>query len=500
MNNMKLFTTTRPALWITRLLFLVAAWPFLSSNVIAQRRLNLQEAIRMAQDNSPAAKEAANSYLSLYWSYRTFKSNYLPQVSLDATLPDFNRSIDPIGQPDGTINYVERSVGSWSGGLRLSQNVTPTGGTFFVNSSLNRFDNFSNRSWIYQANPLVIGYNQPLLQFNALKWDKEIEPIRFEGAKRQYHENMEQIAVRVCQLYFDQLSAQVNREIAQLNETANDTLFKIAKGRYELGKIAENELLQLELSLMNARQQVNRSNLELSASTLRLKNALGMTTAESLVLDIPGSTPDLLVTESEAINQARTNRAQTYNLKRQELEASRNMYQAIGETGLQGNLNASFGLVQSAATVPGVYATPQNQQRVNLTFSMPILDWGRRTSRRKTAESNLNLVRAQVEQAEKTFDQEVFLAVKQFEMAHEQVKLSQKSSDVGQKRFEIAKARYLIGKISITDLNIAFQEKDQARQNFVSSLRDAWTFYYDLRRTTLYDFERKAVISHNYPQ
>ena len=32
------------------------------------------------------------------------------------------------------------------------------------------------------------------------------------------------------------------------------TIFKIAEGRYNLGKIAENELLQLELNLMNSRQ------------------------------------------------------------------------------------------------------------------------------------------------------------------------------------------------------------------------------------------------------
>lgn len=466
---------------------------------LAQRRLTLEEAIRLAQQQSPSAQQAANTYLALYWSYRTFKSNYLPQLSLDATLPDINRSIDPIQQPDGTISYVERSVGVSSLGLRMSQAVAPLGGTLFLTSNLNRFDNFSARNANYQTNPLILGYNQPLLQFNGLSWDKKIEPLRFEGAKRNYHEQMETIALRVCNLYFDQLVAQVNRDIARLNQTANDTLFQIAKGRYDLGKIAENELLQLELSLMNARQQVARSELEVSVTSLALKNILGITSSESIELEVPGSTPSMLIAESEAIAEARKNRAATLNFKRQELEASRDLNQAIGETGLQGNLNASVGLVQTANSFEGSYMNPQNQQRVNLTFTMPILDWGRRASRRKTAESNLNLVRSQVNQAEQTFDQEVFLSVKQFEMAHKQLGLSERTSEVGQKRFDIAKARYLIGKISITDLNIAFQEKDQARQGYVSALRSAWTSYYDLRRSTLYDFSKRKVIEHDMP-
>ena len=65
-----------------------------------------------------------------------------------------------------------------------------------------------------------------------------------------------------------------------------------------------------------------------------------------------------------------------------------------------------------------------------------------------------------------------------------------KSDTIGQKRYDIAIKRYLIGKIGITDLNIAQQEKDNSRQNFVSALRGFWTAYFDLRRKTLYDFEK----------
>ena len=94
------------------------------------------------------------------------------------------------------------------------------------------------------------------------------------------------------------------------------------------------------------------------------------------------------------------------------------------------------------------------------------------------------------------FDQEVYIQVKQFQMLRTQLAVAEKSDEIAQKRYAISKSRYQIGKISITDLNIATQEKDQAKQAYVQSLRSFWTAYYNLRLLTLYDFERGQTISY----
>src|SRR5262249_17890856 len=49
--------------------------------------------------------------------------------------------------------------------------------------------------------------------------------------------------------------------------------------------------------------------------------------------------------------------------------------------------------------------------------------------------------------------------------------------------------RYVIGRISIDNLYIAQNEKDQALNQFVQALRGYWQAHYRLRRATLYDFE-----------
>ena len=127
---------------------------------------------------------------------------------------------------------------------------------------------------------------------------------------------------------------------------------------------------------------------------------------------------------------------------------------------------------------------------------MPVYDWGRTRSIRKTALANLELTKAEVSQADQNFQQEVFLLVQQYNMSREQLQIAARAAEIAQKRYDITKQRFLIGKIDITDLNIAQQEKDAAKQAHIDALRNFWNYHYDLRRSTLFDFETEKPIEH----
>jgi outer membrane protein TolC len=58
----------------------------------------------------------------------------------------------------------------------------------------------------------------------------------------------------------------------------------------------------------------------------------------------------------------------------------------------------------------------------------------------------------------------------------------------------VAYNRYVIGRISIDNLYLAQNEKDQALASYVQALRGFWSAYYQLRKTTLYDFERGEAL------
>ena len=135
------------------------------------------------------------------------------------------------------------------------------------------------------------------------------------------------------------------------------------------------------------------------------------------------------------------------------------------------------------------YKNPLDQQQLQVGITLPILDWGVARGRIKIAESNQEIVKTAIEQEQIDFDQEVFLLVARFNMQYQQVVIAAKSDTVAQKGYDITKARYLIGKISITDLNIAQREADQSKSNYVNALWTYWSNYYQLRRLTLYDFK-----------
>jgi outer membrane protein TolC len=295
--------------------------------------------------------------------------------------------------------------------------------------------------------------------------------------------------------FFDLLLAQMNLNIANINLANNDTIYKIGEGRYNLGKIAENELLDLELNVMTSRLQVAQALLDLETSSLRLRTFLGLANVENFRLQLPDDIPLFEVDESTAISMARNNRADALGFTRRQLEAERDVAQAKGTTGLNADLFASFGISgRSEATLLDMYRNTVDQQSVQVGFEIPIVDWGRQKSRVKTAQANLKLEEYTIELDEINFNEAIFTQVKQFEMLREQVAISERADVIAQKRYDIAKNRYLIGKISITDMNIALRDKDDAKRAYIQSLRDFWTAYYNLRLLTLYDFETNEIL------
>ncbi|WP_223808780.1 TolC family protein [Rufibacter hautae] len=454
------------------------------------RRLTLQETIDLALSSSIAAKQASTNKTSSYWQYRTFKADYRPQLALSGTLPDFSRSIVPVIQPDGTTDFKAVSISNSDVGLSMRQAVGFTGGEIFVSSQSQRFDDFNQGLRRYNSFPAVIGFKQPLFGFNELAWAKKVEPLRFQESERQYLEDRETVATTATQRFFEVLLQQVNYDIASKNVENNQALFKIAEEKYRLGRLSRNELLQLQLSLMNAQLAQAQASTELKTVTMQFAAYVGLPQGERMVVQAPQEVPTLEVNEQAALEQARQNRKERFQNERKVLQAQQQVAEARGKGGFNADLYATFGLTKNANNFSESFASPENQQQVILGFNVPIVDWGRQKARVKTAEAKLQLTQYTVEQEQTAFEQSVFTQVNQIELLKERLRITASADSIGQERYNITKATFLVGRISITDLNIALQEKDQARRAHIAALQDFWVAYYRLRALTLYDFER----------
>src|ERR1044072_9534292 len=153
---------------------------FLCFNTYAQQandtiRLSLQEVVEMAKQKSIASKQAITVKETKYWEWKTYRSNYQPQLSLNGILPGYSKSFIEVQQPDGTVLFQPVHNNNSSLNLSFSQSIATTGGTVFGTTQLQRFDDFDRNNKLYNTVPFGIGYSQPIFQFNTLNWDKKIE-------------------------------------------------------------------------------------------------------------------------------------------------------------------------------------------------------------------------------------------------------------------------------------------------------------------------------------
>ncbi len=447
------------------------------------------DVIDRSQSQSPDFKQAETRRENRYWQYRYFKTNYNPQVRLMSNNGGYlyNNSFSPIRQPDGSIEYLQ--VNQFNPGINfaLQQPIQWTGGTVSVNSIYNYFNDLSAKSSQWNGSVFNVQLNQPIFSYNQYKWDKRIEPIKYEESRRDYAESMEQIARDAVTYFFDVLGAQVNQQIAQYNLANNDTIYKIEQGRYNIGTTSQDKLLQVELQLLRSRQDVAQAKLDLQNASLLMRAYIGMRNGEGFDLVLPDEIPIFNVDEEKALKYAMETRSKFIGFQRRKVEAEASVAQAKG-TRYQVGIFGAFGLNNVGSSVSDLYQNPARQQVVNLTFDIPLIDWGRRRALMRSTYANKQLNDYLIAQDEVLFEQEILTQVRQFEMLQLQIQISKKADEVAFERYNVAQNRYLTGKIDITNLNIALKEKDDAKRSYLLALKSFWIAYYNLRRLTLFDF------------
>jgi outer membrane protein len=336
------------------LLFLIFGYTAAQAGPTDTVRLSLKQVVEMAKSNSIEAKQAATQRETKYWEWRTFRSNYQPQLSLTGTLPGYSKTYAQVYQPNGTVLFQPIHNDNSSLQLDFSQGLTATGGTIYGTTQMQRFDDFDRRNVLYNGVPYAIGYTQPLFQYNALKWDKKIEPLKFNESKQAYIEAQENISISVTKYFFDLLLAQENFRIAEANLTNTNKIMDIAKVKFELGKVSKNEILQLELEILNARKALGTALRDMEISTLNLVSYTGQEGLDKIVLEVPDEITTMTVSADKVLAEAFENRSDAIAFVRKIAEAKRDVAEAKGKRGLQATLTANLGFSNTASNIPDV--------------------------------------------------------------------------------------------------------------------------------------------------
>ncbi|MDR3252462.1 MAG: TolC family protein [Tannerella sp.] len=486
----------RKGLFIFALLIPFAAWAQ-DAGTRLPLTLTLEQTIALAADSSLEAFRTKNVFMARYWEFRAFKAGRLPSLTLNLTPGEYNRTI--IKRYDSGSNLdlyrPQQSFESY-GGLSVVQNFDMLGGTFFLNSNIDYMRNFGNStSTQYTSVPVRIGYQQTLIGYNVFKWEKKIEPLKYEKAKKQLIYDLENTASLAASYFFNLAMAQAEYDLAEENIRNADTLYRIGEERSKIAAISQSDLLTLKLDRINATNSYKNADISLKRAMFALTSFLNMDKNTVIRLRLPSYPKTMEIAVDKAIVEARSNNPDLLGYKQNILESQQSVDRAKKEAMFNASFYASVGYNQVAPSLADVYRDPLRQDIISFSISVPLIDWGVRRGRYNMARNNLNVTEISARQGEIKIEEDVIMTVGDFNIQKDLISSALEALEVSEDAYAKTRQRFMIGKADINSLTLSQQRQQAARRNYIYALENYWVSYFRIRKLTLYDFEYNMPIS-----
>lgn len=457
--------------------------------------LTLDDAIAMARVKSVDAAVALDELRTAYWEWRTYRADQLPEINFKATAPSYSNQYTPYMNSQGDYSFVNNNFLEAQGQLSITQQVRLTGGTISLNSSLDFMRMYgSDGGNRFMTIPVALTLNQPIFGVNTMKWQSRIEPVRYSEAKAAFLSATEDVARATVEYYFSLLLSTANLHIAEQNLATARKLHTVAQEKRKMGQISENDLLQMELNMLDAQSELTDCQSTLKSNMFTLRAFLSLDEDVEIVAVLPEKVPQADISFADALDRALTNNKFAKNMRRRQLEADYEVAKAKGNL-REINLFLQVGYTGTDINMGNAYTRLKGNQLAQVGFSIPLLDWGRRRGKVKVAESNRRVTQSRLRQESMNFNQELFVLVERFCNQQSQLAIATRTNEIALKRYDTNVQTFLIGKISTLDLNDSQTKKDQSMRQYINELYKFWSYWYQLRSLTLYDYATHSPIN-----
>jgi len=460
-------------------------------------RLDLKQTIELANDSSLSAFRYQNMYLSGYWEYRSYKAARLPSLTLNLNPAQYYRYITQRYDSNTDMDvYREQQMFSAGAGLTIQQNFDLTGGTFYIESDLDYMRNFGdNKSTQFSSVPFRVGYSQSLLGYNPFRWDRKIEPLKFEKVKKEFIYNTELVSEEAVSYFFNLAMAQADYQMAKDNVESTDTLYNIGMQRHKIAAISRADLLTLQLDKVNAQNTLENAQIALKRAMFALVSFLNMDKDTQIEIELPGRPSAMEIPIDAALTMAKENNPNFLTQRQNVLVAEQTVDKARVESRFNASLNASIGFNQVADRFKDVYRRPLEQDLVSISVSVPLIDWGVRKGKYNMAKNSLNVAKITARQEEQSLEEEVTMTVGDFNIQQRLIQSAEEALDLAIMAYEQTRQRFIIGKADVNSLTLSLNRQQEAQKNYISALQNYWLNYYKIRKLTLFDFERGLSLS-----
>ena len=470
------------------IIFFIAAALIAQAQTTREMQLTLDDAIAMARVRSVDAAEALDELRSSYWEWRSFRAEQLPELTFKATAPSYAKQYSSYMNEDGSYSFVGTNSLQASGQLSVTQNIPLTGGKVSLNSSLDFLRQYEgNTGNRFMSIPLALSLTQPLFGVNTMKWDRRIEPVRYAEAKAAFLSATEDVARLTVDYYFTLLMSRENVDISRQNLENAERLYAVAREKREMGLISQNDLLQMELNVIDAKSALTDNLSELKADMFRLRSFLDLSEDTEISPVVPETVPHAEITYGDALDRALSNNKFVKTMRRLQLEADYDVAKAKGDM-REIELFVQLGYTGTDNEFDGAYRRLRANELASVGFSIPLVDWGKRRGKVKVAESRRRVTQSSVRRETMNFNQDIFILVERFSNQQQQLDLATKAAEIASRRYRTNVETYLIGMLPTLELNDSRVSKDNSRREYITQLYKFWNYWYQIRSLTLYDY------------
>jgi len=459
----------------------------------AQELLTLSKAMEIAAQNSPDLKQ---SLLSVQRSEANLNAEEA------GTKTQFDLDLDPISY--AISRRYSQDLSTWKttenltsmGELSISQPILLTDATIGLTNSFGwqyNYDELGSGDGInkFFFNNLALRLDQPLFTANEQKMTlKELE-LDLEDTQISYALQKLSLESSITQGFYSVYQNQMQLIIAQAEYDNQKKSFEIIKNKVEGGLVAREELYQAEVNLATSQSSLQNAivNLEDQKDDFRVLIGVGFDFDFTALVNVQSDSVPIDLTM--AIDHALTVRQE---LRQREIDietAQFNLLRTKNDDKFSGNLSLKVGLDGDNENLGRVYESPTTTPNIGLSFQVPIIDWGQRKSKIRSAELsiesqeiNLTNERIDIVKSIRSLHRSLQNQLIQIDIAEQNVRNAQLTYDINLERYEN-------GDLTSMDLQLfqdQLSEKRIAQTNAIISYKIELL---NMKIQTLYDWETR---------
>ncbi|MFQ5675883.1 MAG: TolC family protein [bacterium] len=474
--------------------------------------LTLEESLRIALGQSFDAarieQNLTNAQMSLRAAEAGLKSNSELRLS---NFPDFQDNEAQTTVSSGRQIFPRQRVLRFQADLFINQPVRLTDGVFSLVGSFQRkqdFGEFQDVAFDENGVPqpitvtdplefapqLRLQFRQPLFTLNQLNTNFVKSALNLEKTEHSYTRSQLDLVYNVTTNFYNLFKAQQQLEIDTKQVEQSREAFRIANLKQQAGLLPEVEVLRLEVDLANARNRASASEAALKETEDFFKVLIGLPIEDSIEVTTHLTYAPIEVTLEKALAEALSRRPE---LREDEIElelSSINVKEVDAQREIKGELNMRYGIFNRDDNLSGAFQRFNQDRSVVLDLTVPLWDWSKNKYEVEAAKANVENTRLSQRNRIEIIKQEIRKAVRDLKSAQQRVDITRRSEELAEKSYNISLLKFQNGDLSSQDLALEQNRLTEARTNSLNAIIDYKNALSDLRRKTLWDFEKNKAV------